>query len=182
MKENPISRILGVSLADLRLDAGRSGLRHVLASGLRSALRLAANHCPIPSLRVGLLRLSGVRIGEFSAVNMNVTFLDGFKPGMIELGREVAVAPWVCLVAESHPNDSPLGQRPGLCKSAPVRVGDGAWLGAGCVVLPGVRVGRQAIVGAGAVVTRDVPDYAIVTGVPARVTGDVRNYPKAADV
>jgi len=50
----------------------------------------------------------------------------------------------------------------------------GAKIGAGAVLLPGVTVGRNALVGAGAVVTHDVLDYAVVTGNPARVTGDVR--------
>ncbi len=50
----------------------------------------------------------------------------------------------------------------------------GAKIGAGAVLLPGVTVGRNALVGAGAVVTHDVLDYAVVTGNPARVMGDVR--------
>ena len=52
-------------------------------------------------------------------------------------------------------------------------VREGASIGAGAVVLPGVTIGRWAIVGAGAVVTRDVPDQALVTGNPARVAGRV---------
>jgi acetyltransferase-like isoleucine patch superfamily enzyme len=51
----------------------------------------------------------------------------------------------------------------------------GASLGSGAVIMCGVKIGKGALVGAGAVVTHDVPDYAIVLGVPARVTGDVRN-------
>lgn len=51
----------------------------------------------------------------------------------------------------------------------PVVVGYGADIGMNASILPGVRVGRQAIVGAGAVVTQDVPDFAVVAGVPARV-------------
>ena len=54
-------------------------------------------------------------------------------------------------------------------RTAPVVIGDEAWLGANAVVLRGVRIGRGAIVGANSVVTRDVPDYAIVGGVPARL-------------
>lgn len=51
------------------------------------------------------------------------------------------------------------------------RVREGASLGANCTVICGVTVGAYSFVGAGAVVTRDVPDYALVTGVPARVVG-----------
>jgi acetyltransferase-like isoleucine patch superfamily enzyme len=51
----------------------------------------------------------------------------------------------------------------------PVVIGYGADIGMDASILPGVRIGRQAIVGAGAVVTQDVPDYAVVAGVPARI-------------
>ena len=49
-----------------------------------------------------------------------------------------------------------------------------ASIGSNATILGGVRVGEGALVGAGAVVTRDVPDHAIVAGVPARIVGDVR--------
>lgn len=50
-----------------------------------------------------------------------------------------------------------------------VRIGNDVWLGANAIILPGVTIGDGAIIGAGAIVTTDVPPYAIVTGVPARV-------------
>jgi len=56
----------------------------------------------------------------------------------------------------------------------PVRVGFGADIGMNASILPGVHVGAHCIVGAGAVVTHDIPDYAIVVGVPARVIRDRR--------
>ena len=50
-----------------------------------------------------------------------------------------------------------------------------ASIGSNATILPGVTIGKQAVVGAGAVVTCNVPDYAIVVGVPARIVGDVRD-------
>jgi UDP-2-acetamido-3-amino-2,3-dideoxy-glucuronate N-acetyltransferase len=55
----------------------------------------------------------------------------------------------------------------------PIRVCYGASIGARSVILPGVTIGRFALVGAGSVVTRDVPDYGLVVGTPARLTGYV---------
>ena len=54
-------------------------------------------------------------------------------------------------------------------------LGRGASIGSNATIICGTTVGRFALVGAGAVVTRDVPDYAIVAGVPAKVVGDVRD-------
>ena len=62
----------------------------------------------------------------------------------------------------------------------PTRVCHGASIGSNATIICGTTIGRSALVGAGAVVTRDVPDYAIVAGVPAKVVGDVRdreNFP-----
>ena len=51
---------------------------------------------------------------------------------------------------------------------APVQIGDKAWVGFGCIVLPGVTIGEGAVVGAGSVVTRDVAPWTVVAGNPAR--------------
>ncbi len=55
------------------------------------------------------------------------------------------------------------------------QIGEGVGIGSNATILGGVKIGKFALVGAGAVVTKDVPDYAIVAGVPARVVGDARN-------
>ena len=56
----------------------------------------------------------------------------------------------------------------------PTRVKRRASIGSNATILAGLTIGENALVGAGAVVTRDVPDYAIVAGVPARIVGDTR--------
>jgi UDP-2-acetamido-3-amino-2,3-dideoxy-glucuronate N-acetyltransferase len=63
-------------------------------------------------------------------------------------------------------------------KVAGTRIKSEASLGSNCTIMGGVTVGRGAMVGAGAVVTKDVPDYAVVAGVPARTVGDVRERMK----
>lgn len=59
----------------------------------------------------------------------------------------------------------------GLTDPEPVLIRSGSWLGIGAVIMPGVTIGRGAIIGANAVVTKDVGDFEIVAGVPARVIG-----------
>jgi acetyltransferase-like isoleucine patch superfamily enzyme len=61
------------------------------------------------------------------------------------------------------------------------RVGTGASIGSNATIVPGVTIGEGALIGAGAVVTRDVPPFAIVAGVPARVVGDARTTTAQAD-
>ena len=48
-------------------------------------------------------------------------------------------------------------------------IGEDCWIGAGSILLPGVKIGRGCVVGAGSVVTKDIPDYAVVAGIPARI-------------
>lgn len=130
-----------------------------------------------PDARVRKLYWSrlNVHMGDGTFANPGLLVVNSMRPdGRITIGRNVSIAPGVVLVSESGPNNSPLlGDHPEvrarLAKEQPVTIEDDAWLGAGAIVLPGVTVGRGAVVGAGAVVTRDVPPFAIVGGVPARV-------------
>ena len=88
----------------------------------------------------------------------------------MELGEYVGWGPGAKVLGSEHsgePKDVPIIQTDLVIK--PVRVGKWADIGTNAVLLPGVTVGEGAIVGAGAVVTKDVPPYAVVAGVPARV-------------
>lgn len=57
-----------------------------------------------------------------------------------------------------------------------ISIGEGTWVASGAVITGGVRIGRHAIIAANAVVTRDVPDFGIAAGVPARIVGDTRSH------
>jgi acetyltransferase-like isoleucine patch superfamily enzyme len=84
---------------------------------------------------------------------------------------DVLVARNVYISDHSHKytaTDTPiLGQ--GLDKIEPVLIKRGAWLGQNVVVCPGVTIGQGAVIGANSVVTRDVPDFSVAAGAPARV-------------
>ncbi len=90
--------------------------------------------------------------------------------GGLTIGADVGIGPGVRIITSRHAEagrDVPILSAP--IELAPVIVEDHADLGVSSVVLPGVRIGKGAQVGAGAVVTEDVPPYAVVAGVPARV-------------
>lgn len=86
---------------------------------------------------------------------------------------EVSVAPFCGIFDTGHPNDPPdigvkIGER--LTQEfSPVRIGRGTLVGMHVVILPNVTIGAGCVIGAGSVVTRDVPDYCVAVGVPARV-------------
>ncbi|MEZ5169349.1 MAG: acyltransferase [Acidimicrobiia bacterium] len=88
----------------------------------------------------------------------------------IEIGNDVWTGHYVYVTDHNHGYED-LGTPPGLQigRHERVRILDGAWLGHGTVVLPGVTVGRHAVVGAGSIVTSDLPDFCVAAGNPARV-------------
>ena len=95
-----------------------------------------------------------------------------YEPARLE--DEVFVGPAVVLTNDMYPRSTDVAgklKRPSDWAARGVVVRKGASLGARAVVLAGVVVGRWALVAAGAVVTRDVPDFALVAGVPARRVG-----------
>jgi len=111
----------------------------------------------------------GMDVGDYS--NIGPYCFIGCS-GKIVIGRNVLMGPRVSLLAENHNFDRvdiPIRSQ-GVTRRSVV-IEDDCWLGIGSVVLAGVRIGKRAVVAAGAVVTKDVPPYAIVAGVPARVVG-----------
>lgn len=113
----------------------------------------------------------GVKVGSFCKVSSHSFLCEG-----VTLEDKVFVGHGVMFINDPCPRavSGDKLQTETDWKVVPTLVKEGASLGSGSVILCGVTVGKEALVGAGAVVTKDVPDYAVVTGVPGRVTGDVR--------
>jgi acetyltransferase-like isoleucine patch superfamily enzyme len=109
-----------------------------------------------------------IRIGDGTAISGFCT-VTAARSVVIE--SNVLIARYVYVSDHVHTHDSretPIKDQ-GISGIAPVRIREGAWLGQGVVVCPGVTIGRNAIVGANSVVRQDVPDYCIAAGAPAKV-------------
>lgn len=89
----------------------------------------------------------------------------------VVIGRNVLIADRVCITDADHNfTDTSIPIRlQGDSFVAGVNVQDGSWIGVGATLLPGVTIGRNSVVAANSVVTKDVPDFAVVAGVPARI-------------
>jgi maltose O-acetyltransferase len=95
---------------------------------------------------------------------------DCYLSGEISIGENVMMAPEVVILTQNHivsDVTEPMN-RQGSC-NLPVTIGNDVWIGYRVIILPGVSIGNGVVVAAGAVVTKNVPDYAIVGGVPAQI-------------
>ena len=139
------------ALADL--EKNDALLRELLGKNLGEGSTIAP---PLSGAALDMLK-----IGRGVFVNSNLLAM---ARGGITIGDHARIAANVQLLSNNH---DPYDLDVLTCK--PVEIGDYAWIGAGATVLPGVRVGRHAVIGAASVVTKDVPDYAVAVGNPARV-------------
>lgn len=125
-------------------------------------------------------KLVDVEMGDFSYVGASsVQYCTIGKYCSIAEGVKIGLGSHPLFLESTHPafysTQSPWKNviTPNVCQEIVeykrVLIGDDVWIGTNAMVLDGVRIGNHAVVGAGAVVTKDVPEYAIVAGVPARV-------------
>jgi len=106
----------------------------------------------------------GIRIAEGCSIGTRV-LLDGRKG--LTIGKSVVLGYESVIWTLNHDyNDIHFNT-----KGAPVRIDDYAWICSRSIIMPGVTVGEGAVVASGAVVTKDVPPYSIVAGIPAKVIG-----------
>ena len=109
---------------------------------------------------------SSMRIGNNSGIG-----IDAKIHGRVEIGDNVMMGPNVVIYTTNHTFDRldiPMCQQ-GFSKQKPVIIGNDVWIGGQVIILPGTHIGDGAIIGAGAVVSKDVPNYAVVAGNPAKI-------------
>lgn len=142
-------------------------------------------HVPFHSVRKFFYKLSGVKMGKGSTIHMWASF---FQPKNIVIGKGAIVGDHVfldgrhklsigdntniasCVMIYNAEHD--LKSKSFSAIEEPVEIGNFCFIGPRAIILPGVKIGKGAVVAAGAVVTKNVPNFAIVGGVPAKVIGE----------
>jgi maltose O-acetyltransferase len=136
------------------------------------------------SLRAALLRWNGAKVGKRCFVRGGLQIQESFdftlgdevfinagccldNSAPIIIGSRVQFGFQVTLITGNHEFGPPQSRAGAHC-ARPITIGEGAWIGARAIVLPGVTIGSGAVVAAGAVVTKDVPPNTLVAGVPAK--------------
>lgn len=122
-------------------------------------------------------RMRGVHVGKGSKITRTVIIEDS-RPDLITIGKNVWVTAGCQLLC--HQRDlsqykvgTPVMDLP--LKYAPIVIKDGAHIGIGSIIMPGVTIGEGAVIGAGSVVTRDIPPHCVAVGAPAKVIKTFEN-------
>jgi len=158
-----------------------------VASNAKIAADVKIHHPDLVNL-YGCTIGAGTRIGAFVEVQIGAVIGERCKISShsflcegVTVEDEVFIGHGVMFTNDRLPratNDNGSPQTNADWAVVTTRVKQCASIGSGAVILPGIVVGKGALIGAGSVVTRDVPDFAIVAGNPARKIGDVRNTRK----
>ena len=145
-------------------------------------------HVPSHTFRKIIYRLAGMEIGKGSVIHMWANFFDpsGIKIGedtiigdhafldgrtSLIIGSHVDIASSVMVYNSEHDLESTEFS----ARTEPVEIGDYVFIGPRVTILPGVKIGKGAVVAAGAVVTKDVSEFMIVGGIPAKEIAERKN-------
>ncbi|MDF2944234.1 MAG: acetyltransferase [Herbinix sp.] len=140
-----------IAYRNLRIEVYK--VKHIC--GRKNPLIEIGNNVNIqPNCHIGCI--NHIKIGNGVVIASNVSILDHFH-GNIDT-NELDITP----------------AKRQLVSKGEIIIGDNVWLGENVVILPNVRIGKGAIIGAGAVVTKDIPEYSVAGGIPARVIKQLR--------
>jgi virginiamycin A acetyltransferase len=155
-----------------------SGSKRLCPLALKVALRMEGNHFYSNTARWIMANRFGLEIGAYT---YGECFVPGAFPAGVKIGRYVSIGPGVRVFLRNHPLDR-LSTHPffynrqlgfvteDTVDSGSLEIGHDAWVGADSMILKGCsRIGIGAVVGAGSIVTKDIPDFSIAVGNPARV-------------
>lgn len=141
--------------------------------------RMVAMHYPDARIRKKYASYMWMELGEGSFANLGISVIPNEHEICVHIGKNVSIAPNVVFLCGTGPNNGIEIKRIPYVKErlihySDIWVDDEAWLGAGCILFPGIKVGRCAIIGAGSVLREDAEPYCIYAGVPARKIRDLR--------
>jgi acetyltransferase-like isoleucine patch superfamily enzyme len=125
--------------------------------------------CVYKSIRSTFLYSGNIVMGDYVNIGLSADF-DG--AGGIEIGKGAIFGPDVIIYTRNHNyNSDDLKALPydNVCYTSKVVINEYAWIGRRVIFLPGITIGKGAIIGAGSVVSKDIPDYAVAVGNPAKV-------------
>ena len=113
------------------------------------------------------LEASGIEIGEEAVIGVN-SIITG--QGKVKIGKKVIIAPGVKIMPVEHNYQNPqIPIKDQGIQAKGIVIEEGAWIGAGAIILDGVEIGKNAVVGAGSVVVESVPAYSVSAGNPAKM-------------
>ncbi len=139
-----------------------SSIKHVY----REILHLIRRHVIGNKLRVALLKMAGANVGKKVFIGQEFFVFDSGRTELLTIEDDVGIAPFAIILIHSDPGTHELSKCYPV-QSLPVTIKTGAWIGARVTILGGVTIGEHSIVAAGSVVTKNVPPYTVVGGVPA---------------
>lgn len=168
------------------INGGQIRLDDNVRIGMYTTLNATLN--ATPKIKVEVLKEEGIFIGKNSVVHpfgilesVGGYIIVGeecslkeycliYGTGGVEIGRYTRIAAHVSIVAENHLTDDV--SKP-ICKQGisykGIKIGDDVWIGTHTIILDGVEIGNGCVIGAGSVVTRDIPNYSVAVGNPAKV-------------
>lgn len=147
-------------LSNARFNFGAKKLRYFFAKNIIKSCGKNVN------FEKGATFGYALSIGDNSGVGVNCEL-----NGEIEIGNDVLMGPEVVIYTQNHEfmnKDVTIFEQEFRAPQKVV-IGNDVWIGRRAIILPGVKVGTGAVIGAGAVVSKDVPEYSVVAGNPAKV-------------